>query len=252
MKNENQKTIQILLFAGLITAIIVPFSINSTLAEEQTNAIYDPVVVQYIENLISQPGKNTQEKIIDGETVTLITKTKQVTNDRYVVKTTTKIDGKKLMTETFRIVTNDDGTYKLINHNLGIRETFTDVSRGATGDGGGRSNPFGASINLYDREIGTPNTLRLHDNYSACATFNQGVFSATVKPNVIDVNWEGSPYYLHWCFVPHEFMHGDVQYGTDHYRLDGHADRRGFHAFINGHGGTTWYAVSVDFVYGRW
>ncbi len=250
MKNITNKT-KTILFTSLIAAIILPLSINDASAEEQTT-IYDPVVVEYIENLISQPGKNIQEKTFDGETVSVVTKTRQISDQKYHVKTVTKIDGEKQSAENFRILVNDNDTYTLINHNLGIHETFTDVSTGAVGDGSGHSDINGARIDLHDREIGTPNNLSLYDRYSACFGSNYAVFSATVTPSVIDVNWHANWYYSYWCFVPHEFIHGDVQYGTNHYYLNGVDDARGFHAFSNIQGGTTWYDVDVDFVYGAW
>ncbi len=93
------------------------------------------------------------------------------------------------------------------------------------------------------------------DNYSACGTFNQGVFSATVKPKVTDVNWEASSFYFHWCLLPYEWEDGYLKYGTVKHQLTSdpnHDDRRGSHAFTNTHGGTTWYSVSAMFFYDAW
>ena len=219
---------------------------------ETTEPIYDPVVTQYIEELIAQPGKTTEERIIDEQNMSVATKVKQVTDDRYVVKSVTRINDEKVSSQIFRIITNGDGTYELINHKLEMRETFTDVPQGAIGSGYGSSTPNNARIDLYDSDYGTPHTLTLYDNYSDCVNLNQAVFEAPVRPNTVDVTWEASPYYLHWCFIPHEFRHGSVQYGAETVYLDGHNDRRGSHAFTNFDVGTTWYSVEVDFEYGPW
>jgi hypothetical protein len=247
------KNVKTILFASLIAAMILPFSMMDNVSA-QSKATYDPTVVDYIEKLISTPGKNIDQKIIDGKTISVMTKTKQLSNTVYKVKTTTVIDGTTEASEKFRIILNDDGTYTLKNKKLGIDETFTDrgerVKRGS-----GNSDYEGAAISLYDKEYGTPNTLKLYDSYSACATFNQAVFDATVKPSVIDVNWEASSFYLHWCFVPYEWEDGYIQYGTTKHYLSSdpnHDDRRGFHAFNNGSGGTTWYSMTAKFFYGAW
>ena len=222
------------------------------MAEKQ--AIYDPVMVKYIQDVIAELGTVTEEKVIDGQKVAITTKVKQVKDDVHKVKTITRIDNEKKSEQVFKITSNPDGTYNMINRNLDIDETFTDkLPEGVVvGSGSGQSSPNGARINLYDKEYGTPHTLTLYDNYSACATLNQGVFQAPVRPNTVDVTWEASPFYLHWCFVPHEFDHGKIQYGTTVYNLDGHGDRRGSHAFTNHSAGTTWYSVEANFVYGTW
>ena len=211
-------------------------------------------MVDYIEELISSPGKNTEQRVIDGQTISVTTKTKQLSDTAYKVRTATTIDGVVEISETFKIKIHDDGTYALKNKNLGIDERFTDEANRVK-RGSGNSDANGAVIHLYDREHGTPNTLKLYDNYSACGTFNQGVFSATVKPNVVDVNWESSAFYLHWCFVPHEWEDGYVQYGTTKHHLSSvpnHDDRRGSHAFTNYDAGTTWHSVTAVFFYGAW
>ena len=64
--------------------------------------------------------------------------------------------------------------------------------------------------------------------------------------------YQSRPFYLHYCFWPHQFDEGEIQYGTQEYELDSQSDRRGFHAFTNGHGGTTYYSVSAYFEYGSW
>ena len=79
---------------------------------ETTEPIYDPVVTQYIEELIAQPGKTTEERIIDEQNMSVATKVKQVTDDRYVVKSVTRINDEKVSSQIFRIITNGDGTDK--------------------------------------------------------------------------------------------------------------------------------------------
>ncbi len=243
------KNTKIILFAGLISVMILPFSVMDY-ASAQTQATYDPAVVDYIEKLISTTGKNTEQKIIDGKIIAVTTKTKQLSDTQYKIKTTTVIDDTLEASETFRITLNDDGTYALKNKKLDIDETFTDREEQRVKRGSGNSDIRGAAISLYDKDYGTPNTLKLHDGYSECSNLNQAVFDATVKPNVVDVNWEASPFYLHWCFVPHEWEDGYIQYGTTKHNLtsdSNHSDRHGSYAFTNFDGGNSWYSVTAKF-----
>ncbi len=156
-------------FLALI--LLIPAGIDNSFAQEssQKAPIYDPAVVQYIKEIISRNGEHTQEKTIDGQTMSVTTNI-QVTDGSYVARTTASVNDERIMSETFRIVANDDSTYKLINDNLGIDETFTDVSQGATGDA---TSSTRSSISLTDRECDTFHTLLPSDSYSACSTFNQ-------------------------------------------------------------------------------
>ena len=248
MYNISKNT-TIILFAFLISAMVLPISSTNAIAEKQP--VYDPVVVEYIEELIAQPGKNTDEREIDGQTVTVITNVKQLDDNKYSVKTKTKINGEQVTSQYFKIKVNDDGTYKLVNNNLGIKETFTDTPQGAVGAGSGNSTISSARIDLYDREYGTPQ-LSLYDDYFGCGNLKQAMFTATVRSNNVDVSWVGSAYYLHWCLVPHEFDHGKMQYSTNVILLNWQDDRKGNHAFTNTDVGTAYYSVEVDFVYGAW
>ncbi len=249
MTKYNAKTI---LFALLIAAMILPFSMMDTAsAAKQSQAIYDLDMVNYIEELISSPGKNNEQKVIDGQTISVTTKTKQLSDTAYKVKTVTTIDGVVAISETFKIKIHDDSTYTLKNKNLEIDERFTDEAS-RVNRGSGNSDTSGARIDLHDKEYGTPHTLTLNDNYSGCGVLNQAHFQAVIGPNTVDVNWEAHPIYAHWCFVPFLFDHGSVQYGTNTIQLDGQSDRRGSYAFTNYDVGTTWYSVEVDFVYGSW
>lgn len=240
-----------ILFASLIVAMILPFSgMNYAEAEKSTNIIYDPSVVKYIKKVIAQTEKTVEEKTIDGQIIKVTTKVKQINDDTYKVRTIVKTDGVKTLSSGTKITVIDDSTYKIVNKKQGIKQIFTDVSQGATGSG--HSDYSGANINLYDRETGTPNTLRLQDNYSGCTVVNQADFEAIIRPNTVDVNWKAHPFYAHWCFIPHQFESAEIQYGTDVYYINGQTERNGYHAFTNSHGGTTWYSVSANFVYGAW
>ena len=233
----------------LIAILLIPTSEMSF--AEKNNAIYDPVVTEYVKKVISQEGKNTEKKVIDGQKVSVTTTVKELQDNRYKIKSITRINGDKVSTEIFKI-TIDKYSFRLENKKQGINQVFINSTDVVSGQGYGSSSKSGAKTVLYDREYGTPHTLKLYDNYSACATLNQAVFQATIRPNTVDVTWEASPYYLHWCLVPHEFDHGEVKYGTVKVSLDGHSDRRGSHAFTNAQGGTTWYSVGTTFVYGGW
>lgn len=240
-------------FATLIAMMILPFNAaNIAEAEKSTNTIYDPSVVKYIKKIISQTGKTIEEKTIDGQIIRVSTKVNQIDDDTYKVRTIVKTDDVKIFSSYTKITVNDDGTYKIVNKRQGIEQTFTDVSQGATGTGSGNSDLAGARISLFDRETGTPHTLKLHDNYSACSFVNHAVFDATIRPNTVDVTWNGTPFYAHWCFIPHQFDHGKVQYGTTVHYFDGQNVRNGYHTFTNFDVGTTLYSVSVSFVYGTW
>ena len=240
-------------FASLIAMMILPFNDMSIAeAEKTTNTIYDPNVVKYIKKVIAQTEKIVEEKTIDGQFIKATTKVKQLDDDTYKVRIIVKTDGVKTLSSGTKITVIDDSTYKIVNKKQGIKQTFTDVSQGATSTSTGHSDSTGANINLYDREYGTPNTLRLHDNYSGCGIINQADLKVNISSSVVDVNWKAHPFYAHWCFIPHQFESGEIQYGTDVYRIDGQTERNGYHVFTNTHSGTTWYSVSADFVYGAW
>ncbi len=231
----------------LALTLLVPVMV---FAQNSTDVIYDPVVTQYVEKIISQEGKSTEKKIIDGQKVSITTKTKELQDNKYKVKSVTHVNGEKISSEIFHITINND-TFRLENKKHGIDQTFFNSTNVISGQGSGSSSTSGARIGLHDREYGTP-TLTLDDNYSACSTLNQAVFQAPIRPNTVDVTWDASPYYLHWCFVPHEFDHGQIKYGTNKVSLEGHGDRRGSHVFTNYDVGTTWYDVRITFVYGDW
>ena len=160
-------------FLALI--LLIPAGMDNSFAQESNEKapICDPAVVQYIKEIISRNGENAQEKTIDGQTMSVTTDTQQVTEDSYAVRTRASVNDERVMSETFRIIANDDGTYKLINDRLGIDETFTDVSQGTTGDTTLSSTSTRASTSLADREYDTSHTLLPSDGYSARSTFNQ-------------------------------------------------------------------------------
>ncbi len=247
----------------LALTLLAPVGMNSAFAHaprqddsvhepSQTEPIYDPVMIQYMKELTADPGKTVAERPIANQTYSVTTIVREITDDKYAVKPTTRIDGEKISSEKFRITAIDNSTYKLVNNGLGIRQVFTDIPSEAAGAGSGSSTPSSARIDLYDREHGTPPTLTLHDIYSGCATLNHALFQAPIRPDTVDVTWEASPFYMHWCFIPHEFQQGEVRHVTETVFLNGHGDRRGNHAFDNPHGGTIWYSVEMDFEYGVW
>ncbi len=110
-------------------------------------------MVGYIEEMISSPGKNTEQKVIDGQTISVTTKTKHLSDTAYKVKTVTTIDVVAI-SETFKIKIHDDGTYTLKNKNLEIDERFTDEANHVK-RGSGNSDGAGAVISLYDSKRGT-------------------------------------------------------------------------------------------------
>ena len=220
---------------------------------DQKQAIYDLVVVEYIEEVIKELGTNTEAKVIDGQTIAVTTKVKQVGNYMYGVETITHIDGEKKFHQLFNITSSTNGTYNMVNSDLGINETFTDQRPlGVSGVGSGTSSLIGARIDLSDRKFTAPHIVKLHDEHSGCFPLNWAEFQAMIRPNIIDVTWDANPFYMHWCLVPHEFDHGKIQHGTDVYYLDGHGDRRSSHAFTNSYNEATWFSIKADFVYGSW
>ena len=238
----------------LATILLIPPGISNATAQQP---IYDPVVYDYLEETISEIGKKIETRTVDNQTMSVTTIVEQGSNDsRYKVKMITSLNGEEVGREFFKIINKTDGTYKLVNKKLGINEIFTNVPQGATGAGSGSSNLQGARIDLHDREYGTPHTVRLYDNHVACggnnAFLNYGEFEAIIRPSTVDVTWNAAPFYLHWCIVPHEFDNGKVRYDSTTIKMDSQSDRRGSHTFTNYDGGTTWYSVEVDFVYGSW
>ena len=245
MTYKNAKTV---LFAGLIAAMILPFSgMQFATAEEQTT--HDPKMVDYLTSTIQKIGKSVEEKTIDGKTYTVSKVVTQLDDNTYRITNKIFIDNVLQSSEVFQIIQNNDDSISLINKNLGIDETFT---KEISVLGSGYSSYSGAVIVLNDSEYGTPGTLYLYDNYNECYSINQGVMEATVRADTIDVTWEGSPAYLHYCFYPHQFEHGFVQYESEVYTLSTQEDRRSSHTFTNTQGGDATYEVDLMFFYGAW
>ena len=241
----------ILLVASSLATIVLLFGVVNKVAAE--SMIYDSSMVNYIKKITNQTGTYTEQRTIGNQTISINATVSKINDTEYEIKKIVHINGEKINLETFRVFNISNGTYKLVNEKLGINQTFTDGTNFVMGAGSGSSSSSGASITLYDRERGTPNTLQLYDNYFGCAGGNYAVFQAFVKPNVVDVNWVANQIYWHWCFQLHELKHGYVQYGTTKYLLDpepNQAQIRGSHAFTNSHGGTTWYSVTAKFFYG--
>ena len=219
---------------------------------DQKQASYDPVVMEYVEEIIKESGTSTEARVIDGQTIAVTTKVKQVSQYTYGIETITHVDDEKKFRQSFNITSGTNGTYSMVNTDLGINETFTDQRPlGVFGVDSRDSSLSGARTYFHDREFGTPHTVKLYDGCSACARLDQAEFQATIRPNTLDVTWEASPFYLHLCLLPHSFDYGEIQYNTDVHYLDGHNNRHGSHAFTNSHSGTAWHSIEADFVYGE-
>jgi len=250
MKNKT-KTI---LFASLIAAMILPFS-GMQFAEAKTNNISDTSMVEFIIETIQNEGTTVTEKIIEGKTYTVTKIVTQIQDDKYRVINKLAIDGELQSKDRFKITENDDGTYNLYSKKLGIDETFTRELPFST-LGSGYSSYTGASIVLNDSETGTASTVNLYDSFSACSTLNQGVMEGEVTPSVVDVTWEASPVYMHYCFWQHQWEHGYVEYENETHQLvsePNHSDRRSSHAFSHSNGSSSaTYEVTAMFFYGEW
>lgn len=241
----------------LAAVLLIPPGIRSATAQQPPPAIYDPVVYDYLGELMSEIGQKTETKTVGNQTMSVTTIVAQGSNDsRYKVKMITSLNDEEVSRESFKVINVTAGTYKLVNKNLGINQMFTNVQPEVTGKASVGSNLYGARIDLYDREYGSPGTLGLYDNHAACGAhdhwLNYGEFEAFVRTSTVDVTWNAAPFYFHWCIVPHEFDNGKVKYGTTTITLDAQSERHGSHAFTNYDGGTSWYSVEVDFVYGSW
>ena len=247
---ENK--IKIILFASLIAAMIIPITSNASAA--QTTPTYDPDMVDYLTEIIQTDGILVEEKTLNDTAYKVVKNVTRITENMSDVTNKVFIDGEKQSDDKFTIIKNSDMEFTLISKSLGIDETFTnnDLYRGI-----GSSSSSGAAIWLSDSEYGSVNTLNLYDNYNACTvfgqSFNEAVMQADVKTNVVDVTWEANPFYLHFCFSPHEWEHGNVNFeGQTHY-LDSepdHSDRRSSHAFTNTLNTFDTYRVDTVFYYG--
>lgn len=251
MKNKITTT-KTILFAGLIAAMILPFSMVDYAQAQK--ATYNPDMVSYLTEVMATDGTMIQEKTLDEKTYKVKKNVTLKNNGNYKVVNSVFIDGEKITKEVFVIKPNEDGTITLVNKGQDTSETFTDVE-GPTTRGIGYSSPSGAAIVLNDGETGTPYTVNLYDSFNACWNFNQAVMEADVKTSVVDVNWEASPFYLHSCFQPHQWEHGFVEFDGSTYQLDSgnnQSDRKSSHAFTNTIGGNAYYEVEAMFFYGAW
>ena len=215
-------------------------------------------VARLLQHKQSKVGESVQERTIDGVVYTVTKDVTQTSKNSYSVVNTVAIDGVEQSVEVFEITQNSDDTFTLSNSNIGLDKTFTDVPVTTRGDG--YSSYSGAAIVLSDTESGSANTLRLYDNYSACSSegeyiFNHAVMEGIVRVDTVDVTWESSLLYLHYCFYHHVWDHGYVQYGSQTYNLDtdpDHSDRRSSHTFDHTQGIYGTHSITTMFFYGDW
>jgi len=224
-------------------------------ATAEKQMISDPGMVEFIIDTIQKEGKTVTEKVIEGKTYTVTKIVTQTQDNKYRVINKLAIDGELQTKDRFKITKIDDGTFNLYSKKLGINETFTSELIPTT-KGSGYSSYSGASMVLNDSETGTAGTVNLYDNYSGCATLNQAVFEGEVTTSVVDVTWEASPIYLHYCFWQHQWEHGFVEYENETHQLysePDQSDRRSSHAFSHSNGSSSaTYEVTVMFFYGAW
>jgi len=244
------KNAKIALFAVLIAATMMPLSGISDVQAQQT-AVYDPMVTDYLEEVLQTTGENTEQRVVDGRTVSITTVVTQLSDEKYRLVTTATVDGTVTSSEKFIVTVYQNGTYRLVNEKQEIDETFTASAATAT-RGSGSSDAFGARIDLHDSEIGSQH-VALSDSYSACGDVNRGEVNASVDANNLRtfVTWEAGLLYLHWCFVPSMFDHGEIRHGGSTHYLPSTENREGSHHFSNS-GGHAIYDVRAQFVYGSW
>ena len=206
-------------------------------------ATYDPLAVEYIKGLVSEPGITERSKAVGNETWTVTTDVRAVSPGAYRVATTAAFGGEPQRVE-YEVRANEDGTYRVIIGDIGSDETYTDVAE-VSGGGRGSSDRYEASITLHDREYG-PIGTRLSDSYTACNDRTHARFSAEVlNDGRVVVSWVSHPYYLHLCIIPFGFTHVNVSDGT----WERYTDKVGHHTFVGPHGATTWYIISANFYY---
>ena len=59
------KSTKTVLFASLIAAMILPFSGVGTAYAKQTDAVYDPVVTDYLAEILKDAGTTKTLKVVD-------------------------------------------------------------------------------------------------------------------------------------------------------------------------------------------
>ncbi|RNJ79685.1 MAG: hypothetical protein D9C04_04110 [Nitrosopumilus sp. B06] len=229
----------------LLMAVVVTVSTGDAAAERPVT--YNPPAVEYIEEIIAEPGITKKTKTDGSGTWIVTTDVKLVSSGKYHVDTTIVFNDDESKQVSYEIQANEDGTYSIIIEDLASHETYTDVAE-VLGGGSGRSDGKNAQITLSDRKYGPVGT-RLSDSYTGCFA-TRGEFSAEVLSDIIVTSWRATPSYFHLCFLPAGFTYVDVREGGVTERYTGSNFRNWYHSFVGYHGVATWYIIDVNFYYG--
>ena len=187
----------IVMIGGLL---MLPVAGANQATAKTPSPTYDKKITDYIKEILEQTGTVTKTETKNGhELVTTNTLTK-TDKSEYALTTTTTMDGEQIHDEEFTIVVNDDSTYRLINEERGIDETFITTSQTTT-RGSANESWLSASVRLYDRAYAEDGeVIGLSDSYNDCvhARFDAGVDTAGDTL----VEWDAADIFWSYCFAP--------------------------------------------------
>ena len=208
------------------------------------DVVHDKKITDYIEDLLAQTGTTVKTETKNGHdliTTTTLTKTDE---SEYALTTTATLDGEQIHDEEFTIIVNDDDTYRLINEEHGIDETFTAASQTST-RGSATSSLSSSRVNLSDRGYAEDGEVHcLYDSYNNCvhARFDAGV--DTTDDTVIE--WDAADIFWHYCILPQWFDYVKITH-EGHTMTSTSNDSVTTMSNSNGEG---WYKVTVNAYYG--
>lgn len=237
--NAYSKIAAIMVIAGLF---MLPIAGSDPAAAQKESVVYDPRITDYIQEILEQTGTTTTQETKDGDTWITTNTLNATSASKYTLSTTTTINGELVHDESFVIVVNDNGTYRLINTERGIDQTFT-TNKPQT-RGSANYNLSSATITLDDRGYANDgDVLGLSDSYNSCAhaRFDAGVDTT----DDTGVEWDVSDRFWSYCFVPLDFDYVKIKHeGQTRTSSSNNSDM----TFSNSNG-AGWYKVVVYVYY---
>ncbi|RNJ79991.1 MAG: hypothetical protein D9C04_03055 [Nitrosopumilus sp. B06] len=225
----------------LLMAMVMTVSTGDAAAERP--ATYDPLTVEYIEEIITEPGTTKKTRTSGNDTWVVTTDVKFASPSIYHVNTIAAFNDESQQV-AYEIRINEDGTYRIIIEDLGSDVTYTDSAE-VLGGGIGNYDGSRAIISLHNREYGPVGT-RLSDSYTGCFGATNARFSAEVLHNLVVASWKTNPYYWYACIHPHGFDYVDVSEGGVSKRF---TSQNGHYSFSDHYLGPAWYSISMSFRY---
>ena len=245
MYNNMKNKLKTTLLATLIVAMFVRFSGANVAEAAKEPPTYDRNITDYLETVLQQTGTTvTTEETSDGQVLVTTNILTEVSASEYTLSTVTTMNGEILNDEEFTIILNSDGTYRLINTERGIDQTFTtnpSMTRGSA------SNSYTSGIVvLTDREYASDGEIiSLSDEYRK---YTNARFVAAVNTagNTV-VDWQTNNLFWSYHIIALEFDYLKVK----HEGQTETSDNINSVMSLSNSNGDGWYKVEIRIYYSR-